>query len=61
LTDLLEIIVDNFKKMTTISKLKGDAVFANVDEENLARPESLLELIEGTYFAVRRRNGLTLL
>ncbi len=55
LTDLLEIIVDNFKKMMTISKLEGDAIFANIDEENLARPESLLELIEDTYFAFRRR------
>jgi hypothetical protein len=55
LTDLLEIIIEKFKTILYISKLEGDAVFANVDEENLARPESLLELIENTYVAFRRR------
>lgn len=54
LTSLLEVIVENFKTVLTISKLEGDAVFANVDEEKIARPESLLELIENTYFAFRR-------
>lgn len=54
LTSLLEVIVDNFKTVLTISKLEGDAVFANVDEDKIARPESLLELIENTYFAFRR-------
>jgi hypothetical protein len=55
LADLLETIVEKFKTILYISKLEGDAVFANVDEENLARPESLLELIENTYVAFRRR------
>ena len=55
LTDLLETIVGQFKQMLTISKLEGDAVFANVDEEKLPRPETLLELIENTYVAFRRR------
>jgi hypothetical protein len=55
LTDLLETIVGHFKQALTISKLEGDAVFANVDEEKLPRPESLLELIENTYVAFRRR------
>lgn len=54
LTSLLEVIVENFKTILTISKLEGDAVFANVDEELIARPESLLELIENTYLAFRR-------
>ena len=54
LTSLLETIVEQFKTILTISKLEGDAVFANVDEEKITRPESLLELIENTYFAFRR-------
>lgn len=54
LTSLLEVIVDNFKTVMTISKLEGDAVFANVDEDKLIRTESLLELIENTYVAFRR-------
>ena len=32
LTDLLETIVEKFKQILTVSKLEGDAVFANVDE-----------------------------
>jgi hypothetical protein len=55
LADLLETIVAQFKTVLHISKLEGDAVFANVDEEHLARPESLLELIENTYVAFRQR------
>ena len=55
LTDLLEVIVDRFKSMLTISKLEGDAVFAYVDESKIARGEVLLELIESTYVAFRQR------
>ncbi len=55
LTDLLEVLVAKFKPMLTISKLEGDAVFANVSEARLPRPEALLELIEDTYIAFRRR------
>lgn len=60
LTDLLECIVEKFKTALTISKLEGDAIFANVDEENIPRPESLLELIETTYVEFRRRRDSSL-
>jgi uncharacterized protein YndB with AHSA1/START domain/class 3 adenylate cyclase len=55
LTDLLEVIVEQFKSMLTIAKLEGDAVFANVNESLLPRPEALLELIENTYIEFCRR------
>ena len=55
LTDLLEVIVEQFKTMLTISKLEGDAVFCNINETELPRPEALLELIENTYIAFCRR------
>ena len=55
LTSLLEVLVVNFKTMLTISKLEGDAVFATVDQSLVLRPESLLELIENTYLAFRRK------
>jgi class 3 adenylate cyclase len=55
LTDLLEVIVEQFKSMLTISKLEGDAVFCNINESTLPRPEALLELIENTYIAFCRR------
>jgi len=55
LTDLLEVIVNKFKSLLTISKLEGDAVFAYVDETSVPRGETLLELIESTYVAFRQR------
>jgi len=55
LTDLLEIIVGKFKSLLTIGKLEGDAVFAYVPESKLPRGETLLELIESTYFGFRDR------
>ena len=58
LTDLLAIIVDQFKQVLTISNLEGDAVFANINETSLPNGERLLELIEGTYFAFRRRRDM---
>jgi len=55
LTELLEVIIANFKTLLTISKLEGDAVFANVPEANVPRGETLLELVESTYAAFRDR------
>jgi len=60
LSELLETIVESFKTILTISKLEGDAVFANIDEEKVIRTESLLELIENTYAAFRRRRDSSL-
>jgi hypothetical protein len=53
LTDLMTVIVDQFKQILTISKLEGDAVFANTTDASLPSGERLLELIENTYFAFR--------
>ena len=53
LTALLETIVGKFKTLLTISKLEGDAVFAFVNEKDLPRGETLLEMIEATYVAFR--------
>ncbi|HSM72437.1 MAG TPA: DUF2652 domain-containing protein [Anaerolineales bacterium] len=55
LTDLLEVIVERFQSLLTISKLEGDAVFAYVGETKISRGEILLELIESTYTAFRQR------
>ena len=55
LADLLEVIMDKFQSLLTISKLEGDAVFAYVDESAIPRGETLLELIESTYVAFRQR------
>ena len=54
LTDLLEVLVNQFQSMLTLSKLEGDAVFCNINEKLVPRPEALLELIENTYMAFTR-------
>lgn len=55
LSDLLEIIVNNFKPVLTLSKLEGDAVFAYAPEARVPRGETLLEILETTYVAFRNR------
>lgn len=55
LSELLELIVANFKVWMTIHKLEGDAVFAYTPESKIQRGESLFELIESTYVAFRGR------
>jgi sulfate adenylyltransferase subunit 1 (EFTu-like GTPase family) len=53
LTELLELLLDNFKPLMTISKLEGDAVFAYAAESAFARGETLLEFMESIYVAFR--------
>ena len=55
LSDLLQIIVERFGALLTLSKLEGDAVFAYCPEAKLPRGELLLELLESTYAAFRDR------
>ena len=55
LTELLELLVDKFKPLMTISKLEGDAVFAYVDESRITRGETLIEFMESIYVAFRDR------
>ena len=55
LAELLELIVDRFKTLLTLSKLEGDAVFSYVPKASLSRAETLLELMESTYVAFRDR------
>jgi hypothetical protein len=59
LTDLLEVLVGQIKRVLSISKLEGDAIFAYVPEEQLRRGETLLELIESAYAAFRDRREAT--
>src|ERR1043165_10063055 len=53
LSDLLELLVNKFKPLMTISKLEGDAVFAYAPEGVFSRGETLIEFIESTYVAFR--------
>ena len=55
LTELLELIVGQFKSVLTITKLEGDAVFAYALAAKVSRGETLLELVEATYVAFRDR------
>ncbi|HXD09016.1 MAG TPA: DUF2652 domain-containing protein [Anaerolineales bacterium] len=55
LTELLELIIERFKPLMTISKIEGDAIFAYAPELKIPRGETILELIEATYVAFRGR------
>lgn len=53
LSELLSLLVENFKPLMTISKLEGDAVFGYAAEEKISRGETLLEFLESMYAAFR--------
>ena len=55
LTDLMEIITKEFRSLLEVSKLEGDAVFAYAPLSRVSRGESVVELLEATYVAFRRR------
>ena len=55
LSELLELIVDKFQPLMTISKLEGDAVFAYAPEILFAQGDTLIEFLESTYVAFRDR------
>lgn len=53
LSFLLETIIEHLSSRLIISKLEGDGVFAYVEENQLEKPETLLQLIDQTYLAFR--------
>lgn len=55
LSELLELIIERFKPLLTVSKIEGDAIFAYAPERDIPRGEAILELIESTYVAFRGR------
>jgi uncharacterized protein DUF2652/polyketide cyclase/dehydrase/lipid transport protein len=55
LTELLELLVEKFTPLMTISKLEGDAVFAYVEEAKVTRGDTLMEFMEAVYVAFRDR------
>jgi hypothetical protein len=55
LSELLELIVEQFQSLLTIVKLEGDAVFAHVPKNKIVRDEILPELLESTYVVFRDR------
>jgi hypothetical protein len=55
LSNLLETVANQFQRLLVISKFEGDAIFAYVPAAQVARGETLLELLESTYLAFRDR------
>ena len=53
LSELLELLVEKFEPLMTISKLEGDAVFAFAMEGVFARGETLIDFLEAMYVAFR--------
>jgi hypothetical protein len=57
ISELLELLVEKFKPLMTISKLEGDAVFAYASEALFGRGDTLIEFLESTYVAFRDRQA----
>lgn len=55
IAELLELIVQHFEPLLRLTKFEGDAVFAYVPKTNIARDETLLEVLETTYLGFRDR------
>ncbi len=55
LSNLLEVTTGALQPLFTISKLEGDAVFACAPASRVERGETVLEVVESTYVAFRRR------
>jgi hypothetical protein len=53
LSFLLETIIEHLSSRLIISKLEGDGVFAYVEDNQVDKPGTLLELIDQTYMAFR--------
>jgi len=53
LSELLELMVERFQPLMTISKLEGDAVFAFATDGVFARGTTLIDFIEAMYVAFR--------
>jgi hypothetical protein len=55
LSYLLETLVEQLSSLLVICQLEGDAVFAYLEESKLEEAKSLLELIDQTYLAFRKK------
>jgi uncharacterized protein YndB with AHSA1/START domain len=53
LSELLELLVNNFQPLMTISKLEGDAVFAYASKGVFALGSTLVDFVESMYVAFR--------
>ena len=53
--DLLEFLVNRLRPILTLVQIEGDALFAYTPSNKLLRGETLLELIENTYFAFKNQ------
>ena len=54
LQSLLNAIIENIGPPLIIAKTEGDAVFAYAPERSFVQGQTLLEAIEGIYFAFKR-------
>jgi len=53
LSELLELLVEKFQSVMTISKLEGDAVFAYAVKDVFVRGSTLIDFLEAMYVAFR--------
>ncbi len=55
LTELLQLIIENFQNLLTIVKVEGDAIFACAEKSSVPVGENILDLVESTYAKFRNK------
>ncbi len=58
LSDFLHLVIDRMTPTFTLAEVEGDAVFAYTPGSKLLRGETLLELIESTYYDFRHKRDV---
>lgn len=58
LSDFLHVVIDRLTPTFNLAEVEGDAVFVHAPEQRLSRGETLLELIENTYYGFRKHRDV---
>jgi len=57
-TELIDLVCSNIKPVFKIAEIEGDAVFAYASENQFSRGETLLEIVELTYYNFTFRKNI---
>jgi hypothetical protein len=58
LSDFLHVVIDHLTPTFNLAEVEGDAVFVHAPEQRFSRGETLLELIETTYYGFRKHRDV---
>jgi uncharacterized protein YndB with AHSA1/START domain len=58
LSDFLHLVIENLTPMFRLAEVEGDAVFVYAPESGFSRGETMLEIVEATYYNFRRHRDI---